>query len=259
MSGKSIANLVGARVAGMAIYTPGYLKAGQEKPVPAKCDVNVTVNVKTRKHSFKVTGWGGMADIMARGCAVGKELTIIGRLDSYKGRVWMAPDANNNINYFTNSDGTPFLTTKVGITIETLHFGADSKKCIVDEINTGKRPLNYAVPGSGEEQQWLQMCATKNAELYVQGSQMFGYAKVRVLDGTTPVPAQVANNTGTAQFAANVNQQVVNAPVKPLESAKLYNANGQEVDATGTLITPVVIAGQKMGYAATASAPKVVV
>ncbi len=218
MSGKSNARLTGARIAGQATFTPSYQKPGSDKPIPSKCDVNVTVNVRQRKHTFKITGWGKMAEIMARGCAVGKELTVDGRLDSYRGNCWLPPDAAGNINFVANADGTPLKITKVGITVEDIHFGADSKKLIAEEVNAGLRPLNYAVPGSVEQTQWLQMCATKNNEQYVPGNATFGYAKVRIIEGTTLVNPAVAQNAvqGAAQFANNVQQQVVNPAVQPV-------------------------------------------
>jgi len=231
--GKSFntVTLISARVAGQPTYTPSYMRAGSDKPINAKCDVNVFQNIMEKKHVFKITGWGKMADVMARSLSTGKELTIVGRLDSFKGRIWNAPDATGNITFITNPDGTPKLIDKIGITIEKLDLGADSAKNIVEEINAGKRPLNFAVPGHAEKLQWEQICAQKNQEQYVQGSATFGYAKVRVIEGTTPINNIVANNvaqpnTGTAQFTANVNQQVVN-PAPP----------------------QVQVNGQSMGYA----------
>ena len=230
--GKSFntVTLISARVAGQPTYTPSYMNAGSDKPISAKCDVNVFQNIMNKKQVFKVTGWGKMADIMARSLSTGKELTIIGRLDSFKGRIWNAPDASGNITFVTNPDGTPKLIDKVGITIEKLDLGADSAKNIVEEINAGKRPLHFAVPGHADKLQWEQLCAQKNQEQYVQGSTTFGYAKVRVIEGTTPVNNTVVNNAqtnvGTAQFTANVNSQVIN-PTPP----------------------QVQVNGQNMGYA----------
>jgi single-stranded DNA-binding protein len=240
--GKSFntVTLVSARVAGQPTYTPSYMKAGVEKPISAKCDVNVYQNIMGKKHMFKVTGWGKMADVMARSLSTGKELTIVGRLDSFQGHVWNAPDGTGNRSFKTNPDGTAIMVTKIGITIEKLDLGVDSAKNVIEEINAGKRPLHFAVPGHAEKLQWEQMCAQKNAEQYVAGAVVFGYAKVWTIPGTTPVNNTVANNVGTAQFTANVNSQVVN-PANPAPPQVQVNGQnmGYAVQQPGQVVTQV--------------------
>jgi len=240
--------IVAGRIAGAPTFTPSYLKPGSDKPIGPKCDVTIYQNIRDRKHTLKLTAWGGLAIALARGGATGKELTIAGRIDSYMGCTWYAPDAQGNMNFVTNPDGSPLLTNKIGITVEKLDFGNDSAKTIVEEINAGARPLNYAVPGHAEEVQWKQMCAQRNAEQYVPNNPTFGFAKCYVPDGVSIVAAPVAanaaaGNAGTAQFAQNVAAQkvapIVAAPVKPVV---VHNQNmGYAVDNAQTVDAPVVV------------------
>jgi len=210
----NISVIAGARIAGPATYTPSYMPQGAQKPISAKAEFNVYTNKGDKKQSFRITAWGGMADAIARGGATGKEITIFAELGSYEGRVWMPmPDGTRQV--VTKPDGTPLLITKNGLTVQNIIWGRDSSKTIASELQAGVRPQDWDRPGTPGNQQWLQVCATRNAAQYVQGQPQFGYANVdetRVPQGAQIVMPQAANNAQApaAQPQAQGNQVIVN-------------------------------------------------
>lgn len=230
----NVSTFNGARIAGVATYTPNHIMPGGQKPNGAKAEFNIFQNAGKKKFVFRITAWGKMADVIARSGSVGKEVSIIASVGSYEARVWLInPDGSRQ--FVTKPDGNPLLTTKVGFTIQSLTFGADSAKTIADEIALGKRPANWNAAGHADQVAWKNLCATKNAEQYVPGAVTFGLANVFLPPGAQIVQPQVVNNTatGTAQFAGNT------------------IAVGAAIPGQVPIIPPqnVMVNGQNMGYA----------
>lgn len=202
------ADIVG-RIAGTPIYTPAII--GRDgKTINAKCELTVIENDRDKKNYFRVTGWGGQADNMARGGAVGKAITVFGKLSTYKGRVWMDFGANGVVNMqpVQSPQGGDYLTTKTGITLERLDWGADSGKNIAQEIqdyqnNNGSmgRPPMWQAPGHADNEIWKNICAARKATQYTPGDARFGYAEVRIPNGAQLAPPK--QNGGGNQYVDN--------------------------------------------------------
>ncbi len=222
---KDTANIVGARIAGRPTYTPAHQIPGVDKVRSAKVEFNVMKNHGQKKVSFRVTAWGGMADAIARGGAPGKEISFTAEILPFEGRVWM-PMADGSHQFVTKPDGTPLKQWKTGYTIMDIHWGADGAKTKANEIASGMRPAGWDQHGTPDHNAWLQICATRNAAQFINGSTTFEYADVDLKNlpqGAQIVMGKVANNA---------------APVAPVVQQPV-----QQVQA------PVVVNGQNMGYA----------
>ncbi len=194
------------RIAGQPIYTPAINVNG--KIINAKCEMTIIENDRDKKNAFRVTGWGGQADNMAKGGAVGKAITVFGRLGTYKGRVWL-DFGNGNRQPVQSPQGGDYLTTKTGITLERLDWGADSGKNIAQEIqdfqnhNGAKgRPAQWQTPGHPDNVIWKNICAARKATTYNPGDTHFGYAEVRIPNGAQIAPPKTNNGNGN-QYANN--------------------------------------------------------
>ena len=243
----NVTTFAGARIAGVATYTPSHIKAGMQKPISAKAEFNIYQNAGDKKFQFRVTAWGKMADVVARSGAAGKEVTIIASVGSFEARVWM-PMPDGSRQFVVKPDGTPLTTQKVGFTIQQLVFGADSAKTIAEEIAMGKRQPGWNIAGHADNIAWKNTCAQRNAEQYVQGSAVFGLAKVFLPEGAQIVANTVANNVANSVIPTNG----YTAPVTG--AATQYVANPSAVNATipatpvgGGYVAPVIVNGQNMG------------
>lgn len=242
----SPSTFIGARIAGSPTYTPAYMMPGAAKPVSAKCEVDVILNMYGKKSVFRITCWGKLADAVARGGAKGKELTIVATPNPYEGRVWVPnPQDPNTRVALTYADGSPILVSKMGYTAETVHFGVDSAKTIQEEINSGLRPYGWNDPGNPAHQQWLNACAQRNTMQYQPGNTMFGYARI----GVIPQGAQVMTNEAARAARANGTGYA-----QPQPAPQTYQG-GPAPAATGGFQPqfnnqqPVQVHGQHMGYA----------
>ncbi len=211
---KDIATIIAARIAGRPTYTPAHTVPGVDKPRSAKIEFNVFKNRGEKKLVFRVTAWGGMADAIARGGAVGKEITLMAEIIPFEGRVWMPlPDGSHQ--FVTKPDGTPLMQWKTGYTIMDMNWGADSAKSIANEIAQGLRPAGWNQVGTPDHQAWLQICANRNAAKFQQGMVTFEYANVNIANlpqGAVITSGVVANNVAAQQAPvqqAPVQQQVV--------------------------------------------------
>jgi len=212
---KDIANIIGSRIAGRPTYTPAHQLAGTDKIRSSKIEFNVFKNRGEKKLVFRVTAWGGMADAIARGGAVGKKVTFSAEIIPFEGRTWMPmPDGSHQ--FVTKPDGTPLMQWKTGYTIMDMEWGRDSAKTVANEIAQGMRPIGWDNPASPDRAVWLQICANRNAAQFQNGAPTFEYADVNVSNlpqGAVVVLPRVANNA---------------APVAQAQ--------------------PVVVNGQQMGY-----------
>jgi len=228
----NVVTFMGARIAGQSTYTPSHLKAGAAKPTSAMVEFTVYQNQGEKKHAFKITAWGKMADVIARSGSIGKELQLVCTASSFDGRVSvLQPDGS--FQYALKPDGSFITTKKIGFTLQSIVFGTDSSKTIANEIAQGLRPADWNVAGGAGNVQWLSICAQRNATQYIAGQPVFGNARVRELtNGAVAVNPAVANNiAGTAQVMANV------AATLPAQPAL--------VPVVGA---PVIVNGQQMGY-----------
>jgi hypothetical protein len=232
---KDLATIIGARIAGRPVYTPGYTVAGIDKPRSAKIEFNVFKNKGEKKLVHKVTAWGGMADAIARGGAVGKKISFNAEIIPFQGRVYQRQaDGTNKI--MLNADGTELKTWKTGYTIMDMDWGRDSAKTIANEIATGMRPAGWNTPGDPGQVAWSQICANRNASHFVPGSPVFEYADVDVRyipQGAQFLAPKVANNMA----------QTYTAPAPVYQAAQSNPAQ------------QVMVNGQSMGYAMPAANP----
>jgi hypothetical protein len=246
---KDIANIIGARIAGRPTYSPAYTVAGVEKPRSAKVEFNVFKNKGEKKLVFRITAWGGMADAIARGGAVGKKITFSAEIIPFEGRVWMPmPDGSHQ--FVTKPDGTPLTNWKTGYTIMDMEWGRDSAKTIANEIAGGLRPVGWDNAASPDRQMWLQTCANRNVTKFQIGAQTFEYANVDIKN--LPQGAQIIQNTVANNVAQN--QPITQQFVQPAMQQPQTQQYPQPGHGNPSNIMPktkpqnVMVNGQNMGY-----------
>jgi len=263
---KDIANIIGSRIAGRPTYTPAHQIPGVDKIRSAKIEFNVFKNRGEKKLVFRVTAWGGMADAIARGGAVGKKFTFSAEIIPFEGRTWMPmPDGTHQ--FVTKPDGTPLTQWKTGYTVMDMEWGKDSAKTVANEIAQGLRPIGWDNPASPDRAAWLQICANRNAAQFVQGATTFEYADVNIANlpqGAVIVLGKVANNAApvnTGQVIVNGQQMGYAMPAaQPVTQPVQYVANmpavntaipaGQPVQGQTGYAQPVqnAVAVQPGGY-----------
>jgi len=240
MSGRSIGMFFGMgsgmRVAGITKFIPAHINANGKK-VSHKIDVPVFVNSNRgtnpdgsqgRTSAFTVSAWGDLARKMALSLSKGRALDVLVELESYKGRVWVGNAAGAQA--VMGADGQPVLTTKTSCTILRMVFGEESANHIAFEIETSRRPADWANPGSPNFQLFKNELQRRLQIQYVQGQNLgfvedaqFGYARVIIPQGSrilTPQEAATPNsqyNAGAispAQTGGFVAQQ----PAAPVDN-----------------------------------------
>lgn len=252
MSGSSkssnISIFIGVRVAGPATYVPAHSQNGTGKQIRQMATVNVYQNLNGKRSKFRLTGWGKMADIVARSCATGKELTVICEANTYPGQVpTPGLQPGQPLTFVTGPDGQPITVEKTGFTIRNIHFGADSDKQVAAEIQAGARPPMWNVNGHADNIAWKNICQQRNAVNFVQGQTGFGYANVRLPNGTIIDPATIVSQrqanaaapAGTAQVQTTGFQGVVQQPAQQ----------------PAPVADPVMVNNQNMGYPVNTAAP----
>lgn len=247
MSGNSTsfnsATMVGCRVAGPADYTPAYIRATDGKQMRQMATFNVYQNLKNGKSKFRITAFGKMADVIAKSCPAGKELTLECEFHSFAGRVPVPGTGANGVplQFVTGQDGQPITIEKTGFTIQKIHFGADSAKQIAYEIQNGMRPAGWAVAGSPDAVAWDQEKARRNNLVFRPGKTGFGYARVIQPNGQIIDPATLAYNNGNAN--------TYQAPTVNVGTAQTNTPVGNGTPGFGGVATPQVqVNGQNMGY-----------
>lgn len=181
--GFNSVNLTNCRVAGNPTYIPAHTKAGAAKVTQAQTNFTVFQNIWNKKHEFKITAWGKMADAIAKGAPTGKQLFLECSLHTYRGRVWLPTPPGAERQFVLRGDGQPLTETKVGLTLERMIFGVDSAKTIQEEIQTGFRPVGWNDPSQPGYQTWRNICVQNNALTFQQGMTRFGYATVQLPNG----------------------------------------------------------------------------
>jgi len=126
----------------------------------------------------------GLADIAAKCLSPGKEISVMGNVHSYMGRVFFKGQPMNF------PDGTPIEIQKNSITIipGSLLLGADSEKQEDFEIANWNRqpgifsffarPAGWATRGTQDNQTWQAISAQRMATVY-NGGDHYGYALIR--------------------------------------------------------------------------------
>ncbi len=224
--GFSQGTLAGARTAGMdgisgIRYIPMHYQNGILNS--QRCTIPVYVNGKKRRDGnpgrrdiLKCIAWGMLADVCAKGLSQGKEFTSPFVLQSYDGRVY------DNGTMVMNQAGQPLVITKTSLVLNDIVFGPDSVKVIDLEIQTGKRPQNWNIPGHPDAQLWATALANRNAARYIPGSKMFEFATVLIPNGANIVLVQdqyaenIPRNLGGNNYQAYTGNQGNNtAPNEP--------------------------------------------
>lgn len=231
--------LMCVRVAGELQYIPEHVDATGKKN-NAQCNFSVYANGKKRKDgsegrkdTFRLTAWGKLADACARGLHAGMAIDVLGKLQSYKARVWVVDAAGNRVP-MTDAAGQPVMQTKVGLTIEDFQFAEENSKFIAAEITDGRRPQFWNVVGHQHFAAYKQALQAKvaNKQMYAPGMQTFGFAKVFVPQGATITAGQ----TAPVQQAGSLPNQV-NAALNPqtiVQNGITYGlVNGQWVPVQG--------------------------
>lgn len=231
------ATLIGVRVAGDPVYTPAHIPAGGQKPNRQMCTVSVVQNVGEKKNTYKLTAWGVMADVVAKSCAPGKDLTVLCDVHVYQGRVPMPAAPGAPVNFVMNANGQPLLVSKVGFTIENIHFGADSERQLAAEIQCGARPRFWNVVDHADYAAWKSLKDQRNAIRFAPGLTRFGYAMVKTPNGQIIDPATINNYNATG--TATVNQYAGNPAA----------VGGGFAMPNSPVAAPVLVNGQNMGYA----------
>lgn len=207
-SGANQTQLMGCRIAGPGNYIPAHRQNNNpDKINQAQCKFTVFQNIRGKRMRFDITAWGKWADTIAKYGATGKEITIFGELNSYRGRVWMQTPDGTPRQCYTHPDGSPVYVDKIGITLKNGHFGPDSDKTVQEEIRAGIRPQgwdNSATPG---KQQWREICATRKQMQYQPGMERFGYARVSLPNnGQVVAGGNVATQANGGGYGGNTGQ-----------------------------------------------------
>lgn len=209
--GLGTGSFMGARVAGIAgtpplTYIQAHVKNG--KNINQRCIIPVYINSNKgtardgtpgRSDRFRLVAWGKLADICAKSLSKGKALDCVYSPHSYEGRIY---DAQGNMR--VDNTGQPITVERVGFTIEKIVFGEDSQKEIDQEVQDGRRPVNWNVPNHPDSQLWTKMLQDRQS-IQFQGGSVFGFARVIVPSGPgivlttgqpigTPIPSQAQTN-----------------------------------------------------------------
>lgn len=227
--GLGTGSFMGARVAGQITYIQAHVKNG--KNINQRCIIPVYINSNKgtnrdgtpgRSDQFRLVAWGKLADICAKSLPKGKALDCVYSPHSYEGRIY---DAQGNMR--VDNTGQPITVERVGFTIEKIVFGEESLKKIDQEIQEGRRPVNWNVSNHPDVALWTNILQTRqNAQF--QGGNVFGFARVVVPSGpdivlTTgqPVQAQAQAQTFQPQGNAMATLPVAPATVDPAQLAQL--------------------------------------
>lgn len=255
-NGFNNVNLFDCRIAGTPDYIPAHTKPGATKVTQAQTNFTVFQNRFGKKHTFQVTAWGKMADVIARGGATGKQLNLVCSLHSYRGRVWLQVPDGSQSQFVLRPDGQPLMIEKTGLTVEELMFGKDSEKTIQEEIKANFRPQGWNNPASPGYQQWRDICRRNNSIQFEPNMQWFGYARVKQVNGTLAIgnnnnsyqQQQLPNNNNGWQQ----NQQTGNATQYQGNSGAVsggfgQNNNGYQQNQNNNGGNPEYVNGQYVG------------
>ncbi len=176
----------GVRVAGQLTYIPSHIKNGKEinsrVVIPIYCNSHRGTDKKTgeqgRTDEFKLVAWGKLADTCAKSLPKGKAIDVFAEPHSYMGRKFHADGS-----LFLDSAGQPIEEWKVAFTIMNIVFGEESAKTVAEEIQLGRRPINWNIANHPDFALWTQILQQRQAVSWDGRSNTFGYARVTVPQG----------------------------------------------------------------------------
>lgn len=231
-------SLFNVRVSSQTTFIPAHFKNG--KRVQARIIIPVMTNSHRgtdqrtgeagRKDNFKLILWGQRALTAAKSCSIGKELDVIGELNSYR-----APVYNADGSLRLDNTGKSIEITKYSVRVNRIIFGDESPKFIANEIQSGKRPADYNIAGSAGYNAWMAQLTARKALKYTGLGDTYGYARVSVPAGvqldlsdgtgqTQNLPNQVAAaaNTGYTTPAVGPVSNPTTAPTAPVETTAVF-------------------------------------
>jgi hypothetical protein len=189
-SGLCQTTIVGARVATgknnttgretELLYTPPYLRAGDQKFISAKCQIPCLVNIygRTEPDHFRLVAWGGRADLFAKNLNKGKEMHWMVVPRSYWSDLFFSDGVQ-----IMDRNGQPKTVRQQSYTIVDFAWGSDSAKTEYEEMTIGiksgegLRPQNWRIQGHADNLMWTNLLAARKALSY-NGGDRYGFAKV---------------------------------------------------------------------------------
>jgi hypothetical protein len=181
-----LAVLVGVRVAGQLTYVPAHTKNGKE--ISARCVIPVYANSnkgtdqktgeKGRKDEFRLVAWGKLADTCCKSLPKGKAIDVFTEPHSYIGRKFREDGS-----LYLDAAGQVIEEKKVGFTILNIVFGEESSKFVAQEIQEGRRPINWNVPNHPDFALWTQILQARQLKVWDGRSPVFEFARVTVPQG----------------------------------------------------------------------------
>ena len=189
-SGLCQTTIVGARVATgknqttgretELLYTPPYLRAGDQKFISAKCQIPCLVNIYGRNEPdhFRLVAWGGRADLFAKNLNKGKEMHWMVVPRSYWSDLFFSDGVQ-----IMDRNGQAKTVRQQSYTIVDFAWGADSAKTEFEEMTIGiasgegLRPSNWRVQGHADNLMWQNLLTARKALSY-NGGDRYGFAKV---------------------------------------------------------------------------------
>lgn len=262
-SSKALAStsFAGLRVAGEITYVPASIRPSDGKEIQQRCIIPVYQNTgrddaagNSIAHVFKLTSWGGLADVCAKSMPRGKEFHAVCTPRSFKGRAFYADRSP-----VMEKDGTPLMVTKIGFNLDDLSLGADSRQFLDGEYARKARGPQWQTPGTQDHAAWLAKVTIIKAMKYTPGvnpttgkpiMERFGYAKVELYNNTVAPPFDAQANV-QATFAGPDAAVNPNLPIDPalqaaaIEAAKrtaILAEAGFTVDAAGNIVPAVAAA-----------------
>jgi len=238
--GKSMHSFINARIGTSdkikMLYTPAHIRP-DGKAVSARLVIPVLVNEygKDDPDSYRLVAWGALADMFARNLSKGKEMTFFCDGSSYWGNVFYSDGTQ-----VLQKDGSALQTRQTSFTIRGFLWGADSNATVNEEImagmksGEGRRPGQWNIPGSPDNQVWKQLLQRRKQTFY-QGGNVFGYATVvaprgggQILTGDqSKILRTNAQTVGAAAPLVNQVQNTFNQPqpmMQPIQGQPIvYN------------------------------------
>ena len=201
-------SMFNVRVSAQTTFIPAHFKNGKRMQariiIPIMTNSHRGTDQRTgeagRKDNFKLVLWGQRALTAAKSCSIGKELDVIGELNSYR-----APVYNADGSLRLDSTGKSIEITKYSIKVSRIIFGDESPKFIANDIQSGKRPADYNIPGSAGYNTWMAQLTARKALRYTGVGDTFGYARVSVPAGVQLDLSEGTGQTLTNQVAAAAN------------------------------------------------------
>ena len=226
-------------------YHPAYTKTNG-KDVAARWTGQFAINHKSYRDAagnpievladyIRVTAWSakgnpnGLAESYARSMSIGMELNVNCGMKPFKSDIY---EANVRL---VKADGTPVQVEKMGFTVvpgSTMFIG-ESDKLIDTEIINKTRPPCWNIKGHADFATFKAICNAKNAEQYIPGKEMLGFAVV-VLDKGAQANAYAG--------AAGAGLALPNAPLVEGFTKEAWQAKNPTLTDDVMLSTPQFVA-----------------